>query len=59
MLLGYFGALLSVLLGMVWALYVYGTRTPGEFVGWVFLIPPAMAGASMYIAGRLTKRIKK
>jgi hypothetical protein len=43
---------------MIIALYVYGTREPGTFVGWVFLIPFAAVGIVLTTAGRLAKRGK-
>jgi hypothetical protein len=57
MLIGYLGALLSIVLGMLAALYVYGTHRRGTFIGWVFLIPFACAGLSLFVFGRLAKRV--
>ena len=37
------------------ALYVYGTKEPGQFVGWVFLVPFALVGLILQIFGRLAK----
>lgn len=57
MLIGYLIALIAVVLGMMVALYVWGTREPGSFVGWVFLVPPGVAGAAIYATGKLVKRM--
>lgn len=57
MLIGYFAALLAVVLGTALALYLWGTREPGTFVGWVFLIPPGVAGLVIWATGRYVKRI--
>ncbi len=57
MLVGYILALAVALLGMVWALYMYGSRTPGTFIGWVFLVPPGLAAVIIILFGRWTKKI--
>jgi hypothetical protein len=57
MLLGYIGALLAVVLGMALALYVYGTREPGSFVGWVFIIPPGLAALVLYLVGKYVRKL--
>jgi len=59
MLAGYILALLAVLFGMVWALYMYGSREPGTFVGWVFLVPPALAAVIIILFGRWASNIGK
>ena len=58
LLLGYLSALLALIIGIVGALYIYGTREPGTFVGWVFLVPLATAGALMLVFGRISRSIK-
>jgi VIT1/CCC1 family predicted Fe2+/Mn2+ transporter len=55
MLIGTFIALASMIGGFVLALYVYATHEPGTFVGWVFLLPFVLAGASLLLFGRLTR----
>jgi hypothetical protein len=51
-LFGYLGAALVLLLGMVGALYYYGSSDSRDFVGWVFLVPLGLAGAIMWGVGR-------
>ena len=58
MLFGYLCALIAVLVGTMWALYMYGTHEPGTFIGWVFLISPAAAGVIIVFFGRWSKRIE-
>ena len=55
-LIGYAVALAGFLAGMFLALYFYGNREPGEFIGWVFLIPFTAVAASLVIFGRLARR---
>jgi hypothetical protein len=57
MLLGYLAAAFAMVLGTVWSLYMYGTHEPGTFIGWVFLIPFAVAGSCLYIFGKLSRRV--
>jgi hypothetical protein len=57
MLLGYLCALLSIVLGLVFALITYAGHDRGTFVGWVFFVPFALAGASMWLFGKLARRI--
>ncbi len=57
-LLGYICALLSVVVGMFVAIYLWGTRTPGTFIGWVFIIPPAAAGLCIWLFGRWSNRVR-
>jgi len=57
MLFGYLGAALAMVVGTVWSLYMYGTHEPGTFIGWVFLIPFAIAGSSLYIFGKISRRL--
>jgi peptidoglycan/LPS O-acetylase OafA/YrhL len=58
-LVGYLGAALVLLLGMIGALYYYGTSDHGDFVGWVFLLPLGAAGAIMMLVGRWADRGRK
>jgi hypothetical protein len=57
LLIGYLLALVAVLVGMVAALYVYGTYGRDHFVGWVFVLPAALAGLVMWLIGRHVKRL--
>jgi hypothetical protein len=52
--IGYLVALALWLVGMVFALAYYGAAPEGEFVGWVFLVPFALAGVVMLVVGRWT-----
>lgn len=56
MLVGNLLALLIMLFGLLWAFYMFGSREPGAFTGWVFLVPFALAGASLTLFGKLAKR---
>jgi hypothetical protein len=56
MLLGYVAALISIAVGMAIAFYVYATHEPGTFVGWVMLLPFALAGLSLYGFGVAARR---
>lgn len=56
-LVGYLLALVALLMGMLVALYMYGTREPGEFVGWVFLIPFILVGGVLVIFGRWSRSL--
>jgi len=58
MLLGYLSALLSVVLGMVFALIMFANHEPGTFIGWVFFVPFGLAAFSIWIFGRMANRIK-
>ena len=57
MMIGYLGALIAVVVGMMVSLYIWGTREPGTFVGWVFLLPPALAGAVIWGTGKYVKKL--
>jgi len=59
MLLGYVGALLALLAGIIVCLLVYADHTPGTFIGWIFLLPALFAGLILWGFGKLTKRIGK
>lgn len=59
LIVGYIAAALSVVLGWVWALYIYGsTRDSGEFMAWVFLIPPLLAAVLLVTFGRISRRMR-
>jgi hypothetical protein len=55
-LTGYLAAMVVWLIGMVTALYVYGSSPEGTFVGWVFIIPFAAVGIILVAFGRLSER---
>jgi|GEM_PF-3448779 len=55
-LVGYLAAAGVLLVGMVIAIYAYGTAREGRFVGWVFMIPLALAGVVMILVGRAAKQ---
>ncbi len=54
---GYLVALAAVLIGMVAALYLQGTYGKERFIGWVFIIPPALAGLVLWLVGRHVKKM--
>jgi len=54
-LTGYLVAMLVWLLGMVAALVYYGTHD--GFVGWVFLAPFALVGATLWAFGRWAVKV--
>jgi hypothetical protein len=56
MLFGYLLALVAILGGMMLSFWVYATREPGEFVGWVFMIPLASVGLILWLFGRWANR---
>ncbi len=56
---GYIGAIVALLVGAAVAFAIYGSREPGEFVGYAFLIPPLAAGAILYLIGKYARAIKK
>jgi hypothetical protein len=58
MLLGYLSALMSIVLGLVFALIMYANHEPGTFIGWVFFVPFGLAAFSVWLFGRLANRIK-
>jgi hypothetical protein len=57
MLIGHLGAIVAMIAGGVWALYQYAAHEPGTFIGWVFLVPIAGAGAMLFGFGRLARRL--
>ncbi len=56
MLIGTLMALLVLVVGTVLAFIAFANREPGSFKIWVFLVPFAGAGFSMWFFGRLAKR---
>ncbi len=56
MLWGYLSVVLTLIIGSMWSFYMYGTRKPGTFVGWVFLVPVAVAAAQFVLFGYLARR---
>jgi hypothetical protein len=58
LLWGYLSVVLTLCIGTMWAFYMYGTREPGTFVGWVFLVPFGISGALFLLFGQLARRIE-
>ncbi|MEZ4368722.1 MAG: hypothetical protein R2939_20965 [Kofleriaceae bacterium] len=56
-LVGQLVACVGAVIGLVVALAVYGGRSPGQFVGWVFLLPVGLAGLSLLVFGRWADRV--
>jgi hypothetical protein len=57
MLIGYILALVTIVVGTFFALYVIGRYGPDVFLLWVLLVPVALTGAVLYGFGRWSKRI--
>lgn len=56
---GYLATAIALILGMAWALYIFGKTHGGEqFMGWVFLVPPLVASIVLVLFGRLARRLK-
>lgn len=55
-LVGQLAALIGAAIGLIIAMLVYATRSPGQFTGWVFLVPLALAGGALWFFGRLADR---
>lgn len=56
---GYLATAIALVLGLAWALYIYGkTHGGAEFMGWVFLVPPMVASFVLILFGRFARRIK-
>jgi hypothetical protein len=53
-LTGYLVAMLLWLAGMLFALYIFGTSS--GFVGWVFLVPFALVGVTLWAFGKLADK---
>lgn len=59
LLIGYLATALSLVLGWLWALYIFGkTRGSGEFMVWVFLVPPALAAIILVMFGRISRGLR-
>lgn len=58
-LLGYLGAALVLLVGMIVALYVYGSSDHRDFMSWIFLVPMGLAGLVMWLVGRWSNAARK
>lgn len=59
LMVGYLATAISLILGLAWALYIYGKTHGGEqFMGWVFLVPPLVASIVLLMFGRLARRLK-
>ena len=56
-LTGYLAALVVWMIGMFLALAYYGTHD--GFVGWVFLLPFALAGVILYAFGKWSEKVGK
>ena len=54
-LYGYLLAAVVVIVGMIGALLIMGSVEDGRFVGWIFLIPLALAGLVMTVIGKRAK----
>ena len=58
LMIGYLATAISLVLGLLWALYIYGkTHDSGDFIGWVFLVPPLVAACVLMLFGRLARRL--
>jgi hypothetical protein len=56
---GYIAAALSLVLGWLWALYIFGKTTgSGQFMAWVFLVPPLLAAIVLVTFGRISRRLR-
>lgn len=59
LLMGYASAAVALLTGLVWALYIYGkTLGSGQFMGWVFLVPLALAAILLITFGRISRGLR-
>ncbi|HEY5925693.1 MAG TPA: hypothetical protein VIV11_28600 [Kofleriaceae bacterium] len=56
-LVGYLVAMAVWLAGMLLALVIYGTSS--GFVGWVFLMPFALVGLTLWIFGKWAEKVGK
>ena len=54
-LYGYLLAAVVVIVGMLGALLIMGSVEDGTFIGWIFLIPLALAGLVMTVIGKRAK----
>jgi hypothetical protein len=58
LLVGYLVAIVVMFFGQIPALMYWAARAPGEFRGWAFLVPPALAGVVLVHTGRRVRRLK-
>jgi len=59
LIIGYISAALSLVFGWLWALYIFGKTTgSGEFMAWVFLVPPALSAIVLVTFGRFSRRLR-
>jgi hypothetical protein len=59
LLVGYLATAISLVLGWLWALYIFGkTHGSGQFMAWVFLVPPAIAAVVLVTFGRISRRLR-
>ncbi len=59
LLVGYLATAISLVLGWLWALYIFGKTTgSGEFMAWVFLVPPAIAAIVLVSFGRISRGLR-
>lgn len=59
-LVGYLAAVAVLVIGMVVALVLYGgSSDASSLVGWVFLLPLALAGLVMMAVGRLARGVSR
>ena len=59
LLAGYVVTAIALVIGWLWALYIYG-KTSGsrQFMAWVFLVPPALAAIILVGFGRIARRLR-
>jgi hypothetical protein len=56
---GYLATAIALVLGIAWALYIFGkTHGADQFMGWVFLVPPLVASFVLILFGRFARRLK-
>jgi hypothetical protein len=59
LMVGYLATAIALVLGLAWALYIFGkTHGGSEFMGWVFLVPPLVAAIVLISFGRIARRLK-
>lgn len=54
---GYMLSMLAMIVGTAFALYTFGTREPGEFVAWAWLVPFASVAVIFSAFGAWAKRL--
>jgi hypothetical protein len=57
-LLGYLVAAFVLVVGMIGALYYYGSQAGTGFVGWAFLIPLGLCGVVLIAFGKWSERYR-